>query len=406
MRSYLWTASIAYFITGLATVLLGSVLPQLLIHYQVSYTAGGQLVFLQFIGFLAGVPLSSWLIPRIGYKKVLVAAAFCIGILLFGLWMLPPYGIVCALSMGNGLGIAATETVVATFIMEVFVGRRAVVISYMEVAFGLGALGMPIAASFLIAHQAWRGSFLLVAILALGVSFLWMFVTITSHMNVGKEKSLDAVSEAPQATGRYSQGILLSLYLLLIFLYVGVESSLSGFLPAIFAPLLHQREDEATLSIATLWSAMVIGRIITSWMIRRVSYARYLFWSIIGTLAFLIALAVFRNLWGSYLLVWGVGLSMSGVYSITMVYANHAFPGGARLVTGLLTASAGIGGAVLPLFIGYALDHLNPSAVLWIFAGFGLLLLLSLLGILLMGSLAPKKTSTPSIYEPNIHSVQ
>jgi FHS family glucose/mannose:H+ symporter-like MFS transporter len=70
-----------------------------------------------------------------------------------------------------------------------------------------------------------------------------------------------------------------------------------------------------------------------------------------------------------------MGLGMSAIYSITMVYANHTFPGMERTVTSAITAFAGIGGAMFPFVIGYAMDRYLPSQVLWIIFVFSVILL-------------------------------
>jgi FHS family glucose/mannose:H+ symporter-like MFS transporter len=124
---------------------------------------------------------------------------------------------------------------------------------------------------------------------------------------------------------------------------------------------------------------MVIGRAATGWIIRKVNYASYLRWSMFGTLVMIVLLALSRDAIVGFILVILMGLTMSGVYSITMVYANHTFPGMARLVTSLVTAFAGFGAAVFPALIGYSMDHLSVVSALWYMAGFAAIYLIVLL---------------------------
>jgi len=138
----------------------------------------------------------------------------------------------------------------------------------------------------------------------------------------------------------------------------------------------------ASLSISLFWIAMVIGRAATGWIIRKVNYASYLRWSMFGTLVVIVLFALSRDAVVGFILVIIMGLTMSGVYSITMVYANHTLPGMTRLVTSLVTAFAGFGAAVFPALIGYSMDHSGMVSALWYMAGFAAIyLIILLLGI-------------------------
>lgn len=50
----------------------------------------------------------------------------------------------------NGIGVVVLEVVVVILMMEVFIGRRVIVMSYLEVLFGLGVLLMLLVVSLLI----------------------------------------------------------------------------------------------------------------------------------------------------------------------------------------------------------------------------------------------------------------
>lgn len=428
LRAYVWTACFMYFATGLATVILGGILPTLLIHYHLSYANGGVFVFAQFAGFLAGVPLASYILHRFGYKPVLVVGAAAIAIALCSATFLPPVNWLYGLCMLSGFGIATTETGVATYTMEAFVDRRAVVMSYLEVAFGSGALFMPALSSLLLTRDAWQWSFGAAGLAALFVTVAWIalpLATVESHIEtavIGMEGMASAggtVAAREQAEARQgavpsgggggggvgmsrampsdvtgdvptvSAGApsparrrwLLGLFLAMIFLYVGVESSVSSFFPSIFIPYFHEVPAVASLSVATFWAAMVLGRGATGWVVQRVSYGKFLFWSIAGTIGLFVSLAFTDAASLAYVEVFILGLCMSGIFSITLVFANHAIPGAARLVTSLVTVFAGLGGAIIPPLTGFTLDHATPESAIWAIAGFATLLFIGLLGV-------------------------
>lgn len=380
MRPFALASYALYFLSGLVITTIGSVLPELLTHYHLSYTVGGELVFAGSVGFLIGVPLSSLLIGRFTEKNRLSMAASFIAIAQFGILFLPPIGWVFFLTLLNSVGVAMLETVVATLMMEVFVGRRAVVMSYLEVSFGVGALLMPLVASLFISQGFWRFSFLVTGCVAVISVIVWRTISYSKD-NIDLSKPLDANGSPPQLLSGRRKWLILSLFIFMIFMYTGIEGSLNNFLPSIFITFLETAPYFASISIGIFWAAMVIGRVATGWIIRKVTYGFYLLCSIAGTLIGLICFILFGNVAASYALVIILGLTMSGIYSITMVYANHTFPGLARLVTSLITGFAGLGGAVFPALIGATMDRAGVATALWYIVAFASLYLIGLSAI-------------------------
>jgi len=91
MKKFALASYALYLLGGLVITAVGSVLPQLLTHYHVSYTVGGQLVLLGSLGFLIGVPLSSFLLGRFREMNLLTIAALMITLSQIGMLLLPPF---------------------------------------------------------------------------------------------------------------------------------------------------------------------------------------------------------------------------------------------------------------------------------------------------------------------------
>ncbi len=376
MRRFLWASYGMYLLAGSISVLFGAIMPQLVAYYHTTYTTGGLLVLTQSVGFILGVLLTVNLMKKYHQRVILTGSALVVFIALAGFLFWPPLSVLFVLVIINGIGVSAIETSVASYIMELFEGRRAVVMSRLEVAFGLGALGMPAIASVLIAMGSWRFSSFPLAALALGLIIVWrtMPITDTSPHHVGYA---DARTAAPPAfSSRNALYRILALFLVLIFIYVGVEGSLNSFLPTIFTVYIKTKPYLASLSTTVFWIAMVVGRMAIGWIVHRVSYERYLLGSLLLSVVFFLLFAQFHTSLWSYVIVCGLGFSMSAIYSVTMVYANHTFPGRERFVTSAVTGFAGMGMAVFPAIIGYAVSHLLPWQVLWLLLLFAIIMLL------------------------------
>lgn len=379
MKKFALASYALYLLGGLVITAVGSVLPQLLTHYHVSYTVGGQLVLLGSLGFLIGVPLSSFLLGRFSEMNLLTISALMIALSQIGMLLLPPFEWIIAFNFLNGIGVAALEVVVATLMMEVFIGRRAIVMSYLEVSFGLGALLMPLVASLLISQNSWRFSFFITSVLALLMVVVCKMIPFEKEtVSTSESDASDANSEPAPVLAKNQRWKILALFSVMIFMYAGVESSMNNFLSSIFIVYLDVIPSQATLSISVFWVAMLIGRVATGWIIRIVTYERYLFGSIGGTIVSLGLFILLKEAVAGYILLAFLGLAMSGIYSITMVYANHTFTGSARIVTSLITGFSGLGGAVFPALIGFTMDASGITSALWYITAFACLYLLAL----------------------------
>jgi MFS transporter, FHS family, glucose/mannose:H+ symporter len=314
------------------------------------------------------------LVRRFGHRRTLVFTCWCIAIAECVMGTLPPLPTIAVMCFLNGFGISCTEATIASSIMEWFVGRRAVVMSRLEVAFGVGSLMMPLVTSGFIAMQKWTLAFWTVGLLSLLLGLTWTFVPIRPQSDTD-EGPRDAPSVAPQVTGFGAKSLLLALFLGIIFMYVGIESCLNNFLPSIFISYVKLGESTASVTVTVFWISMVIGRALTGWVVRKVPYSTFLLWSIGATLLLLAAWSIWQNEIFAFIVVFLIGLSMSGIFVITMVYANHSFPGQEQRITRLVTAFAGLGGAIVPGLFGWFMDHLSITACLWCLTGFTFFLL-------------------------------
>ena len=394
MRALIRAGSASYFLIGLATVIFGALLPEILHYYGQSYSGGGELVFAQFAGFLVGVLTSPVSAERLGYRGALFLSVISFSTAQFVLALRPSWHLIVLLAAVNGFGFGMTQTVVGTLILESTERAKAVAMSRLEVFFGLGALLMPVVASLLIAIGAWNVSFAILGFGALSLLVMWgrrpweNAQTATVMPVKGSSRP-----QAGTAAGGDRRGavLLLALFIGLILMYVGVETSIINFLPSLLIRHIHLRSSVASLSVTAFWGAMTVGRIFAGAIAEKLYYSRYLLWSNVGALAVLAGIALTGNVWGVFLLVLLLGLMMSGMFSISLVFANHVVAGTAKKTTSILIASGGIGGSLFPLLMGWSMDRLAAQGTIWILAMFTFLMLLLLVAIARISRLRGKK---------------
>ncbi|KAF4324674.1 hypothetical protein G195_001982 [Phytophthora kernoviae 00238/432] len=292
--------------------------------------------------------------------------------------LLPPWGWMFVIAPAAGFGFGMIEAVIGTIIIAAIKDNTAVAMSRLEVLFGIGAMVMPLIASGLISAGYWRMSFLVVAVCAAMTFIFWAkssFGELDSELSrrsSGQTSGHAPAAESPDGTN--SPGIkptrstyqgrnlaLLSLFVLFFFLYVGTEMSLANFMPAILIEKMNMKEAGAALSVTCFWIAMSIGRLFAGYIAERFQYRVYVLYSCLAAVVLLMIFPFTNQIWSAFLIILLLGLALSGVFSIALVFASKMLPGTEESTPSILIASGGVGGAILPLVTGWSLDHLEVN---------------------------------------------
>ncbi|TDY50187.1 FHS family glucose/mannose:H+ symporter-like MFS transporter [Alicyclobacillus sacchari] len=394
MPLYVWLACGMYLMNGMATVALGSVLPVFIHHYQSSYMLGSDLVLAQFIGYLIGVPLSPILVKASGYRAPIAMAAAATGIAEIAFGTLPTIWLCMAMSFINGVGMSLLQATISTSLIEWFPSSRAVVMSRTEAAFGLGCVITPLLASWSIRAGDWRLCFFVVGALAVLLAVVTFALPIAQPEH--HSGPIDAPTAAVDIARRSEKWALFGLFMFAILVYVGVESCVNNFFPAIFANHLHLSASAASLSVSLFWIAMVVGRMATGWVIRRLPYRPYLTLATGGTLVVMLAIAMTQWPFAAYVEAFATGMFMSGIYVVTLVFANHSFPEMTALVTRLVTFFAGIGGAILPTAFGWIMTRTSAFVAVLSLAAFAAILFAAIIAASAFTRSRSRMTQTPA----------
>lgn len=383
MKKLIWIGCLSYFVIGLAHVVLGSILPVLLKHYDQNYSAGGQLIFSQFAGFLAGVLVSPLLNRRFGKRGGIIIATALLLTAEIAYAFLPPWGWMYVIAVAAGFGFGMIEAVIGTIIIGAVTEGTAIAMSRLEVLFGIGALVMPLIASPLIATGAWRLAFLIVAGFSLISLILWgrgHFGNLQRILDERAPRKVSVSSDSSRISTRLpykgKQWILLGIFILFFFLYVGTEMSMVNFMPAIFIAKLGMTESAAALTVTFFWLAMSTGRLFAGVIAEKISYRVYILGSCLLTLLLLTLFPFTENRVAAFIVILLLGLFMSGIFSIALVFSSKMMPGAEESTPSIMIAAGGVGGALLPLFMGWSMDHLKAAQTAGLLAGFAAFLFL------------------------------
>lgn len=356
MKRLLRMGCALYLLTGVAHVVLGAILPELLAHYGLDYKHGGLLIFLQFFGFLIGVITMPKWASFFGRRGLLLVALISLFVAQVIYSILPPWHWMIIAAPFAGIGFGAIEAAISSLIIEFTTDKKAIAISKVEVFFGIGALLMPMIAAFFIYIGQWQLSFPLIALYTLILAIIWGVISFEELNEHFKRVSKQVNSAIVRKTYSKDKFPILILFALFFLIYVGVEMSYVNFLPSMMIENNIATDATATMSVTFFWSTMIVGRMFAGIIAEKITYARYLIYGTTGSLVFLIIFAFTTELWSTYLIILCVGLFMSGLFAIALVAANQALPGMTMQTTSTVVAAGGVGGALFPLLTGWSMD--------------------------------------------------
>jgi FHS family glucose/mannose:H+ symporter-like MFS transporter len=369
MKRMIWMGCFLYLLIGLAHVVLGAIMPELLDYYELDYKDGGLLIFLQFFGFLIGVLIAPSCTVWLGRRQVVLMSllSLLVGQIVYS--FLPPWHWMLMAAPVAGFGFGMVEAAIGALIIGFVKDKKAVAMSKLEVFFGVGALIMPMLASYFILRDAWELSFPVIVVYTLVIAVVWMRMSFIEMDPLLDKKKLTPGEVVERMT--YSRKSLPILYLMIFFfiLYVGIEMSIVNFLPSIMIENNGVTKASATMSVTFFWSTMVLGRIFAGVIAEKINYSRYLLYSSFGALLFLTLFSFSTKLWISYTIILWLGLMMSGIFAIGLIFTNHVMPGMTGRTTSILVASGGIGGMLLPLLTGWFMDLYPVHMTQWLLIG-------------------------------------
>lgn len=403
VKKLLWIGCLSYLVIGVAHVVGGSILEQLIAYYGVTYKDGGQWIMNQFLGFMVGVLLAPSLTARIGKRGAVLLAMGLLTVSEAAYSLLLPWGWMLAIAPVAGIGFGMTEAIVGAVIIDTMKGKASAM-SRLETFFGIGALMIPITVAYLIQEHIWQLSFPILSAMA-GVTFvLWLTMSFGEldgglsmtarsaaggRESVGTDKGSGGSGMMPVRNGLlgYPSKLLPFLVLSALFflVYVGMEMSFSNYLPSILIARTGLGEASAAASLSLFWGTVVIGRIFAGIIADRIGYVRYLMIAVIGALIVFGLMTLTGELYWMMALIALSGLFFSGVFGIALVYANSLLPGMTERTTSLLVAFGGIGGAVFPRVTGWLMDRFDVELTVGYLASLVVFMLLLLVAMLVQG---------------------
>jgi MFS transporter, FHS family, glucose/mannose:H+ symporter len=319
--------------------MLGPLLPSLIQHWHIQDAQAGGLFTASFIGQLLG----AWFATRNLRNSVLYGAA----ISAIGCAAMPwvslsaaPIALFC-IGLGLGAGLAAGNVIVGTTVPT----SRARLLALLNIAWSLGAIACPV----LVQLSAPHGVRLFFLLTAGGLAAGSLFATALPHT---LQQTAEPSKPSSLITAANSQIPLMSLLALAsaLFLYIGVENSLGGWLPS-YAIRINPSLRASSIAFF-FWIAELIGRLLIAALDSRIDETTLYRISLVLLIFAEVVLCVVVHLTPANMIMLAVlcGLALAPLYPLIVSFMLSRIGNHPRL--GALFACASLGGAILPWLTG------------------------------------------------------
>jgi MFS transporter, FHS family, glucose/mannose:H+ symporter len=321
-------------VTGVGTVLLGSILPQLSAQWHLRDKDAGLLLMVQFAAAASGALL---------VRRNLWKALAC-GFALFGgggicIFLLQQRSLPLFAVYGLGLGLAMTAN-------NMLAGRRhpnrmGSALAIQNFAWSAGAVACPVLVAQFLRHAASGSAFGLLGLLVIP------FVLLPLLADRRDFAQSPVFGPAPAGS---KEAATIVYFALLAFLYVGMEASVGNWMSTYATRATAWRFAGGSLALTVFWAALLLGRAMTPAMLGFLTERRLYRASVIATIAGIALLLAAHNppvlLAGSAL----TGLALAPLFPLILSLFLKEI--GESRNAGWVFAVAGLGGAVLSWLTG------------------------------------------------------
>lgn len=251
------------FLFGVTMVALGSILPDIIIKYNLSEIAAGTLTSLLPAGILAGSVLFGPITDRYGYKYLLIICTLFIMAALEGLAFTQNYILlrlyIILIGFAGGFLNGATNALVNDISSE---GKSAN-ISLLGVFYGIGALGMP--ALLGLFSGKITGSMIMAAL-----GFIMIIPVIYFFFIKFPSPKVTQKYPLKESIRMFRDPVLIMMGLFLFF-QSGLEGVTTNWTTTYFQSIDMERKDAALFALSGYMLSLTIARILLGWLLRKIS---------------------------------------------------------------------------------------------------------------------------------------
>jgi len=366
---------VGYLFIGTASVLIPSVMPSITEGYAatgLSLAAVGLIFPARALGSIVGNLLAGVGADVLGYGRLVWLSALLLAASLALAGMVHPWLLFLAAFVVISATQGALSTGINALIADANPNARAKALNTLHGVYGIGAAVSPLIFGYLLEQGlAWRWALGGTALLWLGYGVACLLLQSSPTAAASERRPSQMLDLSMLRSGPF-----LALFAI-AFIYNGVAYSLLGWV----ALFMQQSAGFSTFFsislISIFYVALTAGRFACAAIGERVGYGATLLGLGVGiTATYPMVVLSSTGLWvavGVFL----TGLSLSGLFPMSLAYGSRLYPQQSGTVAGTLSVSMTLGAMIPPLWTGVIAEQWNFQAAL----GVNYVMVVALLGV-------------------------
>ncbi len=335
---------LSFVLIGIVNTFLGPILPFLTEKWTINDTQAGYFLAAQSLGGMGGTIASSFLFSKLSSRLILLIGFAFIALSLLGIssnvWEI---GLISSLVSGVAIGLIIPTTTL--IVSQTAKENRAAAINILNFFWAFGAILSPLL--FFNLDSQTRLNFLLIALmLACSIFFIVLFRQNSFRLTANSAK---------KSLLRWTEKLFLLgsawLYAMTIFLQIGVEASLGGWLATYSKRLTVS--DWWLLVPALYWTGFLLSRVVSSFYLRRFSEKSLILFGlslvIFGQILILSANEINLAAVGAIL----VGFGTAPIFPTVIAIVSTKFEKKAPELISYMFLLAGLSGMIFSWLIGF-----------------------------------------------------
>jgi fucose permease len=170
----------------------------------------------------------------------------------------------------------------------------------------------------------------------------------------------------------------------LIFIYVGTEAAIGGWIAAYAQRLGATAQSYWALTPSLFYAGLLTGRAAASVFLRRISETRLILFSLIGAVGGILVIILGQGLLTISIGAGLAGFGLAAVFPTTFALFTQRCGAAATRIAGMLFVLASLGGAVIPWLVGRTSDVYGNLRIGLIVPLLGSVLMIALQGAIIL----------------------
>ena len=358
---------------------MGAVLPQMIRSFDWSYTAAATVLAAGSFGYFGATFASGFVVRRIGLRVTAVVGLVLIAgaLALFGATPSLPANVLLHGLVGVGSG--CVEVVINYGAVRMERDGRSQLMNLLHAAFSVGGMLGPLAAARLLDIDApWQTVFRIIAA-GTALAAIWLALLPFHRLDESPpptRRSRAASANAVRPARLPFDHVLVALCVALLFIYVGAEVGVSGWIGEYFVSVLGRSPAQGANLVTLFWGGILAGRLLLAFCYTgRQSALAILALAGVAAGGLIVAVAAGGPIAAAAGFV-AAGFGFSSIYPLVMSIVGSYVPArGQSMVVGFASSGGGIGSLVFPFLVAAVAQHTGIRRGFLLYVALALLLM-------------------------------